>query len=148
MKLVGMTPFTSKRCLVLRRTALWKTCISAIIIPYTRYKKLRYYELTWKQVKSGADLGGVDRVASTPYMLGCQSHVGCIFVFYRQLNNHYDYSDTIYSRDTYIVVIIYMCYSLFAALFSKTFLSQPPFNYPRSAPENNFKQMFCCFFKQ
>ena len=40
----------------------------------------------------GADLGeeggGVDRV-------GYQSHVGCIFVFYRQLNNHYDYSDTV-----------------------------------------------------
>ena len=27
-----------------------------------------------------------------------------------------------------------MCYSLFAALFSKTFLSHPPFKYPRSAP--------------
>ena len=30
-----------------------------------------------------------------------------------------------------------MCYSLFAALFSKTFLSHPPFKYPRSAPEKN-----------
>ena len=30
--------------------------------------------------------------------------------------------------------MIYMCYSLFAALFSKTFLSHPPFKYPRSAP--------------
>ena len=28
-----------------------------------------------------------------------------------------------------------MCYSLFAALFSKTFLSHPPFKYPRSAPD-------------
>ena len=27
-----------------------------------------------------------------------------------------------------------MCYSLLAALFSKTFLSHPPFKYPRSAP--------------
>ena len=27
-----------------------------------------------------------------------------------------------------------MCYSLFAALFSKTFLSHPHFKYPRSAP--------------
>ena len=27
-----------------------------------------------------------------------------------------------------------MCYSLFAALFSKTFLSHPPFKYARSAP--------------
>ena len=32
-------------------------------------------------------------------------------------------------------MIIYMCYSLFAALFSKTFLSHPPFKYPRSAPD-------------
>ena len=28
-----------------------------------------------------------------------------------------------------------MCYSLFAALFSKTFLSHPPLKYPRSAPD-------------
>ena len=35
----------------------------------------------------------------------------------------------------YIVVIIYMCYSLFAALFPKIFLSHPPFKYPRSAPD-------------
>ena len=27
-----------------------------------------------------------------------------------------------------------MCYSLFAALFSKIVLSHPPFKYPRSAP--------------
>ena len=27
-----------------------------------------------------------------------------------------------------------MCYSLFAALFSKTFFSHPTFKYPRSAP--------------
>ena len=33
-----------------------------------------------------------------------------------------------------------MCYSLFAALFSKTFLSHPPFKYPRSAPA--FPQFF------
>ena len=35
----------------------------------------------------------------------------------------------VYSRDN-----IYMCYSLFDALFSKTFLSHPPFKYPRPAP--------------
>ena len=29
---------------------------------------------------------------------------------------------------------MYMCHSLLAALFSKTFLSHPPFKYPRSAP--------------
>ena len=32
-------------------------------------------------------------------------------------------------------MIICMCYSLLAALLSKTFLSHPPFKYPRSAPE-------------
>ena len=31
-----------------------------------------------------------------------------------------------------------MCYSLFAALFSKTFLSHPPFKYPRSAPDHYY----------
>ena len=37
-----------------------------------------------------------------------------------------------------------MCYSLFAALFSKTFLSHPPFKYPRSAP---VIALFCTVFK-
>ena len=37
-----------------------------------------------------------------------------------------------------------LCYSLFAALFSKTFLSHPPFKYPRSAPgkPRNFFKFF------
>ena len=35
-----------------------------------------------------------------------------------------------------------MCYSLFAALFSKTFLSHPPLKYPRSAPGDIAQDIF------
>ena len=38
-----------------------------------------------------------------------------------------------------------MCHSLLDALFSKTFLSHPPFKYPRSAPAFTAVFIFICY---